>query len=88
MKKLKILIHLEGGVVQDVFVNHPDDIEMVVLRDFDIQGSERDIAEEGHLFRVDDRYADEHEITLSYWRDLKQKPFENEVTSKEFDGDK
>lgn len=49
MNKNRVLVTVSGGLVQGIFADRPDEIE-VTVRDFDIEGSEGDCAEDGSLY--------------------------------------
>ena len=75
----RVLIHVEGGVVQDVFADNPSGVE-VILRDADTEGSEHDIAADGNLYTDDDGYRySEVDYGASPWSNLETQPFANPV---------
>ncbi len=75
----RVLIHLSGGVVQDIFADRPGEID-VILRDFDIEGSEHEIAADGELY-TDDNGSTYQEVYrgVTSWDHLETQPFANPV---------
>lgn len=74
----RVLIHLMGGVVQDIFADRPGEIN-VILRDFDIEGSEHEIAADGELYTDGDAFYQEVERGVSPWDALVVDAFEKQV---------
>lgn len=76
--KARILVHIEGGVVQGVFSTSPD-VE-VTIRDADIEGSEHECAEEGTLHEDGDGYRyKEYDEYVYPWSNLETQPYENPI---------
>jgi hypothetical protein len=73
-----VLVHLEGGVVQDIFTDNPE--LKVIVRDFDIEGSEGDIASEGDLYQDENgsKYQESFRF-VSKMEYLQTPPFKNPV---------
>lgn len=71
--KNRILVHIEGGVVQGVFASDPSAIE-VVIRDADIEGTTDNIFEDEDGYQ----YA-EFEPPIEPWSNLEAQPFERPV---------
>lgn len=92
----RILVHLDGGVIQGVFADYPSKVN-VIIRDADNEGSERELAEEGKLFTEDKKFSNpdnksthryfynEWEETVWNWDSLETQPFANPVSVEEFD---
>ena len=74
----RVLVHLMGGVVQDIFADRPSEVNLI-LRDFDIEGSEFDIAEDEQLFTDGSDNYQEVERSVSPWKFLDVEPFAKPV---------
>lgn len=77
----RILIVVTGGLIDSVFIEDTTgelvsfDVN-VIVRDFDIEGSEGDCAEEGSLYDIDGSYAKEYEIGTCSWDQLEVQPLD------------
>jgi hypothetical protein len=72
-EKKRILIHIEGGVVQGVFASDPSNVE-VIIRDADVDGSTDNIYEDAN----GNQYT-EFEAYVEPWSNLETQPFERPV---------
>lgn len=86
MNQSRVLIVIEGGIVQGVFSDHPELLEDVIIRDFDLEGSERDCALDGSLFRCGDQLAREYSETVFRFDQLETQPFACPVSVADWDG--
>lgn len=85
----RILFCVEGGSIDRIFADYPSDVQIFV-RDFDVEGSEDDLAENGSLYTPDPNdlqgcYFEFEDENILNWDDLEIEPFTHKVTKEQLD---